>query len=258
MFHIVCCDDDPVWIQRFTQDTGQILASIGIPFTLAAFESGEDLLSALSGASPPTVDLLFLDILLGEENGLDVARKLRARLPDLPIILVSTSSEFAVEGYSIHPLHYLVKPIPQKQLHEALLYALQKAAPAAPLVVRGPEATQVVPLHQIVYIEVFDHQLKIHTSKSHILTTAGSLSQLQQELPADRFFRCHKSYLINLAHIKGIRRYQILLPDGRTIPVSKQNYPRVYQAAVQYTTSTASLGYDTQIPTIKHQRSFSL
>lgn len=252
MFHIVCCDDDSAWTRRFARDMGQILTYLGVPFTFAAYDSGASLLAALSGDAPPAIDLLFLDILLGEENGLTVARQLRSRVPDLPIILVSTSSEFAVEGYNIHPLHYLVKPIFQEQLHEALRYALQKASPAAPLVVRGPNATQVVPLHQILYIEVFDHQLKIHTSKGRVLTAAGSLSQLQQELPAEQFFRCHKSYLINLAQIKGIHRYQILLPDGRTIPVSKQNYPLVYQAAVRYTTGIVSLGYNTQIPTIKH------
>lgn len=252
MFHIVCCDDDPVWTQGFARDIGQILTAIGTPFTLTAFRSGANLLSALSGPSPPAIDLLFLDILLGEENGLTVARQLRVQFPELSIILVSTSSEFAIDGYHVHPLHYLVKPIPQEQLHEALLYALRKVAPATPLVVRGPDATQVVPLHQILYIEVFDHQLSIHTSKGHILTASGSLSQLQQELPPEQFFRCHKSYLINLAQIRGIHRYQILLPDGRTIPVSKQNYPQVYQAAVRYTTSAASLGYTSQIPAIKH------
>lgn len=257
MFHIACCDDDPVWMQRFAQDTGQILNSIGVPFILTTFHSGAGLLSALSESPPPAVDLLFLDIILGEENGLDVARQLRTRAPDLPIILVSTSSEFAVEGYNVHPLHYLVKPIPRERLQEALLYALQKAVPAAPLVVRGPDATQVVPLHQILYIEVFDHQLKIHTLQGHILTAAGSLSQLQQELPAGQFFRCHKSYLVNLAQIEGIRRYQILLPGRRTIPVSKQNYPQVYQAAVRYTASVASLTHHTQVSVIKHEKELS-
>ena len=90
MFTIACCDDDPIWLQEFAGLLQPILQKHQVPYRLHTSACGGDLLEAVaSRALSP--DLLFLDVLLGEENGLDVAAALRRTLPDLSIVLVSCS-----------------------------------------------------------------------------------------------------------------------------------------------------------------------
>lgn len=115
MFTIACCDDDPIWLQEFAGLLQPILQKHQVPYRLHTSACGGDLLEAVaSRALSP--DLLFLDVLLGEENGLDVAAALRRTLPDLSIVLVSCSPDFALDGYKVHPLDYLVKPIRPEEL----------------------------------------------------------------------------------------------------------------------------------------------
>lgn len=83
-------------------------------------------------------------------------------------------------------------------------------------------------------MEVLDSQLKIHTCSNREYITGGHLSQLERRLPAGRFLRCHKSYLINLDHAEGIRRYSLLLSNGQTVPVIKQNYAAIKEAYLHY------------------------
>ena len=101
------------------------------------------------------------------------------------------------------------------------------------ITLRGGGQTQVLPVADILYAEVFDHELHIHTVDGKLFRGRGHLSCLEKQLAAG-FLRCHKSYLVNLACAEGIRRYSLLLSNGRTIPVSKQNYSAVKQAYLRY------------------------
>ena len=233
MFTIACCDDDPIWLQEFAGLLQPILQKHQVPYRLHTSACGGDLLEAVaSRALSP--DLLFLDVLLGEENGLDVAAALRRTLPDLSIVLVSCSPDFALDGYKVHPLDSLVKPIRPEELEVALLLALNRRQKPVSLAIRSGDMLQVVSVDSILYAEVFDTALHIHTVGGGVVSSSGHLSTLAQRLPALQFLRCHKSYLVNLSHAVGLRRYCFRLTDGSSVPVSKKNYTQVQQSFLHY------------------------
>ena len=124
--------------------------------------------------------------------------------------------------------------------------------PPRPLLLRQSGSMQVVPLHQILYIEVFSHQLEIHTLAGQVLSVPGALTQIQQRVPAGQFLRCHKSYLVNLDSVEGIRRYQLQLSGGRCIPTSKKNYNEVRRSVFEYFASRAQSGESSAIQNIPY------
>lgn len=233
MLCIACCDDDSAWLSRFVSRLDGLMRTRGDPFRIYSFSDGAALLKAL--ADPDIViDLLFLDIMLGKENGLAIAASLRSLRPDLPVVLISSSPEFALEGYAVHPAHYLLKPVEDQALASALDYCIALHQPPGQLVIRWKKTEKAFPFSEILYIEVLDALLKLHTLSGREYQTSGHLSQLEQRMPPGQFLRCHKSYLVNLDYVEGIRRYSLLLTTGQTIPVSKKNYMAVKEAYVHY------------------------
>ena len=109
------------------------------------------------------------------------------------------------------------------------------ACPDQPRIItlRGGGQTQVLPVADILYAEVFDHELHIHTVDGKLFRGRGHLSCLEKQLAAG-FLRCHKSYLVHLACVTGLRRYRITLAGGVEIPVSKQNYLSIQQQVSAY------------------------
>lgn len=233
MLCVTCCDDDPIWLEQFARQLDRLLRARGEPFRIRVYSSGASLLDALADAAEP-VDLLFLDIMLEESDGLELASRLHVSRPHLPVVLVSVSPEFALHSYAVHPAHYLLKPVSDEALADALDYCLSLRPSAEVLVFRWKKVEKLLPVSDILYVEVLDSQLKIHTCSGREYATGGHLSQLEHRLPEGRFLRCHKSYLINLDHAEGIRRYSLLLSNGQAVPVSKQNYAAVKQAYLRH------------------------
>lgn len=233
MLHIACCDDDRFWQEQFLRQLDRLLSARGTTFRIDTYNSGAALLKALSvlNAQP---DLLFLDVVLGRDNGIDLAARLRQLQPELPVVLISSSAEYALPGYTVHPAHYLLKPISDQALAEALDFCLPPPQEAPSVVIRCKKAEKAVPVSEILYIEVLDTLLKLHTCSGEVYQTTGHLSQMQQRLPPGQFLRCHKSYLVNLEYVEGIRRYVLMLRNGQQIPISKKNYVPVKKDYLRY------------------------
>lgn len=233
MLCIACCDDDSAWLERFVDQLDKLLRTRGDSARICSFSSGAALLKTLNDPSI-AIDILFLDIMLDKEDGLAIAASLRTLHPDLPVVLISSSPEFALDGYAVHPAHYLLKPVDDRVLASALDYCIALRRTPGQLVIRWKRTDKVLPCSEILYIEVLDSLLKLHTRTGNEYQTGGHLSQIEQRLPPGQFLRCHKSYLVNMDYVEGIRRYSLLLASGQNIPVSKQNYTAIKDAYLHY------------------------
>ena len=233
MLCIACCDDNSAWLGDFAGRLDGLMRTRGDPFRIYSFSNGAALLKALEDPRL-AVDLVFLDIMLGQEDGLSIAARLRVLRPRLPVVLISSSPEFALESYTVHPAHYLLKPVTDQSLASALDYCIALHRAPGQLVIRWKKTEKVLSFSEILYIEVLDSLLKLHTLSGRAYQTGGHLTQLEQKLPPGQFLRCHKSYLVNMDYVEGIRRYTLLLAGGQTIPVSKQNYTAIKEAYLHY------------------------
>ncbi|MCL2360740.1 MAG: LytTR family DNA-binding domain-containing protein [Defluviitaleaceae bacterium] len=195
------------------------------------FESAEQYKMLRDEEAPH--DILLLDIQMGGQDGVSLAKELRAAREDMIIIFITGVPDFVHEGYDVEALHYLMKPVDENKFFVTLVKAAQQAMKVEhPLLLQVDGETLKVQIKDILYIESFAHYLEIVLS-SDTITVKMPAYRLEQELGAG-FVRCHRSYLVGLKHISKITKTDIILDNGKAIPISRRLYTSVNAAFIDY------------------------
>jgi DNA-binding LytR/AlgR family response regulator len=187
----------------------------------------ENALKASAYLNQQAVDLLFLDIHMPKISGIEFIKTLKAP----PLIIFTTAfSDYALEGYTLDVVDYLVKPI----TFERFLKAAQKAREIQSLKRLGNQLRDVstdyffvkcdskfekVLYQEVRYIEALQNYVIIYTAGKKLITYL-TLTSLENQLPKDQFLKVHKSYIIAVRHVKAIEGNEIIMEDGR-IPISR-------------------------------------
>lgn len=218
MLKIAVCDDDREQMLQIQSYLKDISRELNIPFKSYYFSSGEELLSDM----PRDIQVLLLDIQMGQLSGLDAARELRKAGLDFYLFFITGNIEYALEGYEVHAYAFLRKPLVYSHLKRYLSEVCRKIEDRKPKVIRLKQAdgTFVIPSKDILYAEVYGHDVQLVTATQKIQCTV-SLSELEQKLEKYHFFRCHRSYLVNLTRITLLRNNDLEMPNGDRVPVSK-------------------------------------
>lgn len=233
MYQIGICDDEPVFIQHAVRKIEEIMHSHGIPCQIHAFQNLAELDAHLQCKS---LDLLFLDILFQEDNGMDFARRLKKNGNEIPIIFLTCSMDFVLDGYTVEAVGYLVKPILPDKLAQTLLRAYQKYKKNM-VVIQSASQTFSLKSDEVLYLEIENKKLSIHMTDGTVSEALIPLNVLLQKLPPDQFVQCHRSYVISLASVCSICRYVVELKNHEKIPISKKNYKNVQSALLSWTAS---------------------
>ena len=205
------------------------------------FPSGEAFLEAFR---PGLFSVVFMDIMLDRngKNGMETAKELRKTALRLPIIFTTTEPEFSLEGYEVHPLDYLLKPVDPSKL-DWCLQELRKFW-AVPLSFEFPESSgqgtasspRRVALDDFCYAEKSGHFLLIYTVGDNVFQTRLSLAELTALLPStNRFFIAGKGLLLNFSQVKSIGKDgAVLMKDGSTVYCSRRKTKEVLEAYSSY------------------------
>jgi len=197
------------------------------------FESAEQFKMLREDNTPH--DILLLDIQMGGQDGVSLAKDLRAAREDMIIVFITGLPDFIHEGYDVNALHYLMKPVDEKKLFVVLDKAAGQIAKTEKTLLL-PVDGEIVKIHvnEILYVESFAHY-------QEVATTSGSFSvkmptyKLEQQLGRG-FVRCHRSYLVGLKHISKITKTDVILDNGKIIPLSRRMYKAVNEAFIDYAT----------------------
>lgn len=212
-------DDEPFALEMIREFIGRV------PFLVLEAATSDPLEAmALIRKDPP--DLLFLDIEMPEISGIELAQT--SGHP--PYIIFTTAySQYAVEGFNLNAIDYLLKPYSferfLKAAHKALdtVKAMQSPPPGAGL--HGSITVKVsyqnvrIELTDILWIEAMDNYVRIHTGKK-VHTTLQSLKSISSLLPPEYFCRIHKSFIVAISGIKSFNRDQVTL-EGQKLPVGR-------------------------------------
>lgn len=165
-------------------------------------------------------DVLLLDIEMGEMNGVDLAKKVRRENEAVQIVFITGYPDFIAEGYEVSALHYLMKPVSYEKLNAVLHKAASNLAKTEKrLSVTYERRTDFVPLSQILYVEAQKQYVLIHTfDKTYRMKQ--SFGETIEELD-EFFFKCQRSFCVNLCHITRIKNNSVLLKNGEEIPISR-------------------------------------
>ncbi len=233
MFRVAICDDEATSLQIIEALTEQILEEADIEYEIATFEDMLVMTKELSSGRDE-YHLLLSDILAVGMTGIEAAEELRRLGEKIPIVFVSSTAEFAMDGYRVHALRYLKKPVEYERLQEALLEAYRMSMNSSGfLKFQVADRIYNLPFEQIEYLESQGRDTNIITADETICVHM-KFSDMEQQLPADTFLRCHRSYIINLAHVKDLARYRFLTKSGVEIPVSQLQYADIKAKFMKY------------------------
>lgn len=224
MFRIAICDDEATSLQLNKALTQKILEDERIEYEIETFNSLTDLIDSITKLrTSKGFDLLLSDILTSEMNGIEAAKRIRKIGENLDIIFISTTSAYALDGYQVQALRYLQKPVDIDKLREALVLSYQRHSGDDFLRVISDNREIDVKYDDILYIESCGRDVEIVVDGKRILTHE-KISDMERILPSQDFFRCHRSYIVNLKKMKNLERYMITMDNGEIISVSQQLY----------------------------------
>lgn len=161
-------------------------------------------------------DIVLMDIELPDLSGMDAAHKLRATDPVVTIIFVTNMSQFAIGGYAVGALDFLVKPVGYYAFSTMMTRAVAARSKARDreIAVRMSGGLSRISASSVIYVEVRDHKL-IYNTDSGIMEAWGSMRELQKELAAYDFARCNNCWLVNLRRVVAIEGNDVIVGGAR-------------------------------------------
>lgn len=184
-------------------------------------------------------DLYLLDIYMEPVGGMEVAHRIRQVDRDAEIIFITTSPDFALEGFGVHAIGYLLKPLTQKALTSLLNHHSHRFASSARYItIRHERSERKILRRSVVYVEVFGKQTILHTLDGSYRTWT-SLEEVERQLDGEPFLRCHRSYLVNMEYIERAAGADFILEDGTRIPLPSHEATQYKKAWQDYVFSKA-------------------
>lgn len=179
-------------------------------------------------------DIIFLDIKLDKMSGIDLSNIIRERNKTVNIVFVTGFFKYALHGYRVSALQYLMKPIKVQDLYFCLdktLERLNNNDKMSTLIIETTKKSVKLDYNEIYYCIMFSPYIDIHTNLEKI-TLRKKISEIEKILPREYFVRCHRSYIINIKHIKHITKSKALLSNGVEIPISRGKYKEINDAFI--------------------------
>lgn len=157
-------------------------------------------------------DIIFMDIQMKMMDGMEAAEKIRRMDPKVILIFVTNYAQYAIKGYAVRALNYVLKPINYFDFSAVLTESIEQIQHKVEtfLMVRQPNGVVRVPASDIYYIESSNHTLIYHTVKK-VLETRGTLKELEEKLKNCHFSKCNNCYLVNLEQVKRIEQNQVVV-----------------------------------------------
>ncbi len=217
------------YFERYQQERGE-------RFQISAFQDAAQFLDRYQ----PEYDLVLMDIDMPGMDGLTAAHRLRKLDPGVVLIFVTNLAQYAINGYEVSAVDFVVKPVSYAKfafkLERALKLALPKDRPM--VLIKTEEGTVAIQRGDITYVEVQGHNLFYHTGEE-TYRVRGSLKQAEEEFGEMPFFTCNKCYIVNLAFVDAVRE-NVAVVAGDEIVVSRPKKKAFMEALAAYYNRAAS------------------
>ena len=230
MLHIAICDDEKHMSDHIRAMASDFFHKKNREIYFRTFLSGEELLSY-----DGQIDICFLDIQMKGMDGMETARKLRASKFRGFLIFITVLKEMVFQSFEVQAYDYLVKPVDEKQFGKTMerLYAsMQNASEDSLLVQKGYEG-RIIRRDEIVFCEIIDRKIYLNLASGEVVDYYERIEHLESKLDS-HFFRCHRSYLINLKHLKGYKNGTACMDNGKEVPVSRLRSKEFSGVVLQY------------------------
>ena len=235
MIKIAFCDDDISILEQINTLLNQYQVEKNQEIGYAAFHSPLELMAEFEKGM--RVDILLLDVIMPGENGIDVAKEIRQYDQNVKIIFLTSSSEFAVQSYTVGAFFYQLKPIWKESFFRLLDSVISEchAGQHNSLILRCKTGITRLELDRLEFCEVIGRMLLFHMESGKVLESAGSLDELGEKLTDyPNFIRPHRSFLINMEYIQNISCRGITMENLTEIPLPHGKYSEIKNQYLEY------------------------
>lgn len=233
MFEIAYCDDHHDALSNMTDLLNQYQSTRHINCKTSAFSSGFELISLIEKGKRFSV--YCLDILMPHYSGIEVAKEIRRYDKAAPIIFLTSSPEFALAGYGVKAMNYILKPISADKLFAVLDDALEQVnqeKKEKTILVKSHDGLQKLRVDTITYVEVIGRSILYHLFSGRVVECTESFSTAcDMLLSFGSFVKTHRSYIVNMQFIETIESNQVKLQTQSIIPIAQG---KVKEIKLQY------------------------
>lgn len=218
VYRIAVCEDERFLREELAETCRDILSGLGVEYELDTFSCAQELQDALMVGT--RFDIMCLDILMPGQNGMELAQEIRRYDDRVSLLFITSSTDHLLEGYSVRPIQYLLKPVSRKELEAAVRTDLRLNHQPRILRLSAGGRIVVLELRDILYLEGRDHGTYVVTERDEQFFRL-SLQDVEKQLPAEEFCRCHRSFVVNLSQIRNATNHAIVLDGDRWIPIGR-------------------------------------
>ncbi len=227
---IAIVEDDLQERERIAALTGKYFDERGKAYHIQAFSDGDELLEDYRTGW----DLILLDIRMARLDGMTTAEMIRQMDRDVLLVFVTNMAHYAIKGYGVRALDFLLKPVNARMLEQVLAQAERLLAERKKKFISLPTQKGMIRLNvaDIHYVEVKNHVLSVVTAQG-VISLRGTISSVEELLAGYDFFRCNNCYLVNLAHVTRAEP-GIAVVGGHELTVSRPRQKKFMEALTRY------------------------
>lgn len=228
LLRIAICEDKDAETQNLTE----MIETSGYPVSVISYPAGEALLRDFE---PDMFNLIFLDIYMHGMNGIETARAIRRIDSKCGLVFITNSPDFALEGFEVDAMQYLLKPAEPEKIHQLIVKCaelIKHLGEEPTCSVRVDGTVEDLPLADIMYVDIYNKSCIIHLPDSTV-QAAETINEMEQRLPSPPFYRCHRSYIVNLDYVREIDR-DFFMKNGDVVYIRRGDVKAMKEAYMKY------------------------
>ncbi len=230
MYRIAIVEDEKEFREQLQEYLKQYEKENSVSFQISVFEDGEDIVKDYHGG----YDMILLDIEMPKMNGMDAAEKIREQDEDVVLMFITNMAQYAIRGYSVGALDFVMKPITYYTFALKMTRALKRVQrkSQAPIVLHLSEGIKSLEVKQIYYVEVQNRMLHYYTDEGEIVVR-GTLQSVEEMLKPYAFAKCNHWYIVNLMHVKEVNKNTAIVGPHQ-IEISRRNRTGFLKALTEH------------------------
>jgi len=235
MIRIAIVEDDAGYRKQLQEYLHRYGQESGEKFTLKTFTDGDEIAIGYK----PEYDIILMDIQMNYMDGMTAAEEIRRVDSEVVIIFITNSQQYAIKGYAVDALDYVLKPISYYAFSQRIDRAITRLQNRTKrfLYINSKEGGRKLDCSRLMFVEVQGHDLYYHTMDG-IVTGTGTMKEVEESLDSRSFFRCNNCYLVNLDKVDGIRGTEAIV-GSNTVQISRARKKAFMDALNNYINEVA-------------------